>query len=1133
MSPIAIRTFRSIPTTYYLNGPTISYGTNQPSNLTISHTNTATFVGITSLIYPSTFPVPPVGVTTYQWFDDFGPIIDETRVNAGGLSDTIISGTATTTLTISNAISPIDSDRKFYLVAYFEPQNAVGFQTFARALNSPLKSNTAVLTIRPYLSIINQPIDVTDTVDDTSTFNVFAVVSDSSGSISYQWRLNGINLSDGTIGDKIVSGANTSSLSIRITTSGTYSIDCVISHPNTDPGSITSNSAVFTVQDNVRYLFYEDMSLGSPGDWMGYPGGTKVNISDFAGGSSLNVVYKDQNIYYFHAPDRDVDALVTMGAPAANSNGGQGGWMTFRYNFKKGVEHTVIIQSREGGGESRHPLLGGGTGEIRGQKGSGGIFFYRLNDLIAVCGGAGGGSDGGAGGDGAAANIPNGTRKGQNGFGVKGGLGGQSDPSNSSPGLVGVGNLDNYWFSGTLTQSIINSVIVNNYGWQNTPDSIPSGVFGPAYAFGGQFTMVDYRSNRNEASRGSKAFRNPRGTVSFINSGLRENTNDCYRFVGYQPSESDGDTRNNKSDFTVADYKAGRRIENYFDANGQFVGPFNPNTSGQITFGGGTPNMYWNKIGNGLGLTPGSRINYNGLIARIENIGSSDDYDGTYNGTTRRTKAVNSRFYRDDPDWRLFVSNNSAEIIRGFRFGYGARNNGGWSRFGGAGGGNGAEGGGSGAGYPNWSGGGGGSGWADARCEVLQSVTGGNIGEGFVSIKSVNPSQPISAQLPAVPISPNPNWQVLNWDDIRNFGWKRDSDGQRWPTEASNGTSYSVSSCSNPNGTYMQAPLVLTTNSDVSTINTVHGSRRKYDSSNIRFKGGLDESYSNYQKLFYNGCKENADPGQIANSTGGNLYVPAGSTNGNATPNGETLLEELRYNRTSGLEQVAYIEFELKLPDFSASRFESYLGSNTYVSGDRPRNSWEFSEQGTYKYTQSNPPSKYLYNDNGVRRRWNPFTDKKTSSGSVLYPSSDRWTNNFDDAYIPFEVTFEMVLEFDNLLYHSDRSEAPSSVQNQYRKMIITKTYNFSSPWQQRTIDFRSSDLWSATATSGSGGRFILPSSDIYNYRNPRITSWKISSVRDLDTGKVNTLNIFPVLEPKKPRDRDYVRFEVGRGVFR
>jgi len=1148
MSPIAVKTFRSTPTTYFLNGPTINYE-SQPSNLTISNSRNATFVGITSLVFPTTFPISPSGIVTYRWYDQFGPLSDLERNNGGSLGVTTIAGTATTTLTISNAISPSDNNRQFYLVSYFTPQNAVGFQTFASATNSPLTSSTAILTVRPYLSIITQPTQVTGSVEDSSTFNISANVSDASGSISYQWRLNGSNLSDGTSGDRTVSGSNSNSLTIRITTPGSYSIDCVVSHPNTDPGSLTSTSAVFTVQDNVRNLVLETMSLGSPGDWMGYPGGQTTNIAD----TNLVIRQENEKIYYVHAPDRDVEALVTLAAPAANGSGGQGGWMVFKYTFQRGIEHTFILQSRDGGGESRHPKADGSTGTIRGEKGAGGAFFYRLNQIMAVCGGGGGSSEGGAGGDGSGANIGSGTRRGQNGFGVNGGRGGEESPDNNSPGLVGVGELGDYWLSGVSDSSTISAISANDYNWVNTrwftssQEPPVKQLFGPAYAFGGQFLFVDYRSNRTEASRGSRAFVNPRGSIYWINYGLRENTNDCYRFTRYR-TDTDGDTRNNKSLLSIADRKAGRTdpagTGGFFDANDNLKVEFgwNPNTaSTPFRIGTQIPNMYWNKIGNGIGQKPGRTVNFSGQICEVENVGGSDDFNSTQNGTTRRTHACCAKFYRDDPDDRMFVAPNTARIIRGFRVGYGARNNGGWSKFGGAGGGNGAQGGGSGAGAPHWSGGGGGSGWADGRCDVRLSVTGGNPGEAYVSIKAYNPNIDINLQLPSLPVSPNPSWQVLDWNDVRNFGWKRSSDGERWPRELTSseissgvqpGSQFFTASPSDGGGTYVQTPLVRKFNNNETIVS----------SGAVHLKGGLNEEISNFHRRFNTGAKSVADTGTLVDQAGssGNLYFTSPITNGNPSGAGLTLWTPLRYNSLQGLEQVSFVEFELELPDFSAARFETYKGSSVYLNDNSPvPNSYEFNQQSTYGYTHNNPPSKYLGNDNGVRARWNPFTDKWSGGapgkGSILYPSSARWTNNFNDAYIPFSATFELVLEFDDLLYHSDRSTAPDDIQTRFRRMIIRKEYDFGSPWRKHSVRFTSRDLWdSISGLSGTPqSRFYLPSADIYNYRNPRFTSWQIVQRRDHDTGAINSLNLWPVLRDMQPKDRPYARLEVGRGIFR
>jgi len=1135
MSPIAVRSFRLTPTTYYLNGPSLSYGANQPSNLTISNSGIATFVGITSLVYPATFPVPPVGLVTYRWYDQFGPIIDSERNNGGDLGITTFVGAATTTLTISNVINPTDNSKQYYLVSYFTPQNSVGFNTFANAFNSPLQSNNAILTVKPYLTIITQPTSVTGVIENTSTFNVSVNVSDSTtGSITYQWRVNGSNLSDGTSGDRIVSGSTTSSLNIRITTTGTYTIDCVVSHPNTDPGSVTSTSATFLVQDNVRILTHENMSIGSPGDWMGFSGGTRHNVST----GTLRINYENQRLHYIYAPDRDVDAIITMAAPAARS-GGQGGWMTFRYTFLKGVEHALIIHSRESGGEPRRASSGGSLAtQIRGEKGAGGIYLYRLNELIAVCGGGGGNSDGGAGGDGSGANIPNGARRGQNGTGTNSGLGGDGGPSNDSYGLVGAADKDNYWPSGTVTDADALYNTITNTPFLNNPDSPPNGLFGPGYDFGGQFKILDYRSSRPEASRGSRAFNNSRGVTGWINDGLRENTNDCYRVVGII-TDTDGDTRNNRCTLSAMDIAAGRRSN-----IGNSLSPYFSSSAGNDSFYNRPgnvfdpnfpippePNIYWNKIGEGSGQTRGIRINFSGIRIRTENVGGSDDFNSTQDGRTRRTKAVNRKFERDNPDNYAFKSDNSGEIIRGFRYGFGARVNGGWSKFGGAGGGNGAAGGGSGAGYPHWSGGGGGSGWADGKCTVLKSVTGGNIGEGYLEIKAVNPNQTIESQLPSEPISPNPTWRSLDWDDTRNFGWKRSSDGERWPIEsatASSTPSFSTGSCSNANGTFLQAPLVrLVNNNDIIK-----------SQSQVRLKGGLDEQTDNLHTRFYGGCKINSSTGSAANSVvSGNLYFTNSNTNGGPDDLGNRLYTPLRYDARTGLEQVAWINFYLELPDFSAAKFETAKGSQVYLNDSSVApNSYEFNQQSTYGYTDSNPPSKYLRNHNSVRARYNPFTDKwtggKPGSGSQPYKSSDRWTSDPRQAYIPFDATFEMVLEFDGLLLHTDRSAAPSDIDNRYRRWVITKTYEFRDPWQSRTIVFRSNDMWGIIGRSDEGSRFYLPDASIYNYRNPRITSWRVTSIVDRDTGGVNTLTLYPVLRRMRPDERPYVKVEVGRGIF-
>ena len=161
-----------------------------------------------------------LGTFSYQWH----------RVGTGALSDgAYISGSQTTTLTLSNVLSPDDHLSQYYFVAthipsaYGNPGIGAGRST-GNAINGPtVTSNTATLTVYPVLTLNTQPQDATITINNNTTFSVNASVTDTTqGSISYQWFLNGNAVSDGVI-------QTTSSVA---TFTQTYTSDTTITIPD-------------------------------------------------------------------------------------------------------------------------------------------------------------------------------------------------------------------------------------------------------------------------------------------------------------------------------------------------------------------------------------------------------------------------------------------------------------------------------------------------------------------------------------------------------------------------------------------------------------------------------------------------------------------------------------------------------------------------------------------------------------------------------------------------------------------------------------------------------------------------------------------------------------------------------------
>ncbi len=166
---------------------------------------------------------------TYQW-----------RLNGVNLSDGAnISGSATATLNLSNLTSA-------NTVAAGAGYDCVVSGT---APCISVTSTRVALTVNTVPSISVQPTDQTVCSDPgTASFSVTA----SGTALTYQWRLNGVNLSDGLQGDgSTVAGATTAILSLStLTSANTVAVgtgyDCVVS--GTAPCSpFTSNRVALTV----------------------------------------------------------------------------------------------------------------------------------------------------------------------------------------------------------------------------------------------------------------------------------------------------------------------------------------------------------------------------------------------------------------------------------------------------------------------------------------------------------------------------------------------------------------------------------------------------------------------------------------------------------------------------------------------------------------------------------------------------------------------------------------------------------------------------------------------------------------------------------------------------------------------
>ena len=189
--------FRGVLTDLELNGPFISISEN-PVGVGSTVTGSVTLSGIATVSWATTVP-SSIGPISYQWYE----------VGGSSLSDSAtISGSGTSTVTISNLRSPEDNNRKFFVEAEYTPTNE--YQTAEKGTGNVLNPNpvatsgVGTITVDPLIVITSQPTISEVNTNETTTFTIGAELTDPSyGDVEYQWSLNGNPVSDGTVTDTL------------------------------------------------------------------------------------------------------------------------------------------------------------------------------------------------------------------------------------------------------------------------------------------------------------------------------------------------------------------------------------------------------------------------------------------------------------------------------------------------------------------------------------------------------------------------------------------------------------------------------------------------------------------------------------------------------------------------------------------------------------------------------------------------------------------------------------------------------------------------------------------------------------------------------------------------------------------
>ena len=387
--------FQNIPTELHLNGPNVGFS-SVPLDASATVTGVATFTAIGT----ASFPYNNVnGSFAFDWYFD-GKLTKDTAIDPTSSASVETNGAlGISTITI-NGITGDDDKKKVFAIVNYVPgpdESIIDYPGEGKGRADSRDDQgtaVAVLTAPPRIQITKQPASSVIGSGNTATFEVEAVIAPGGGNITYQWQLEGENLTNGTT-TRTVQSSGDEFPTMEVTSDGGDNFTLDWSTLSTYNSFVTGRTYTLKSSENLI------AALAATGAGGGRS--SQRSVSGGAGGSASGT--------FTFLKDREYQLRVGGAGVAAGSGGFSGG----------------------GNG-------GGGSGAGGGGGGFTGLFDQSItigNAILIAAGGGGGANDPAAGGAGGGLSGSNASRAGRGGYGATQSAGGAAGNSDGSSGTAG------------------------------------------------------------------------------------------------------------------------------------------------------------------------------------------------------------------------------------------------------------------------------------------------------------------------------------------------------------------------------------------------------------------------------------------------------------------------------------------------------------------------------------------------------------------------------------------------------------------------------------------------------------------------------------------------------------------------